>query len=259
VPVPPLKARVTDLTGTLSAEQKGELESRIAAYESRRGSQIAVLLLPTTKPEEIEQYSIRVAEAWKIGRKGVDDGLILIVAKDDRRLRIEVGYGLEGAIPDSVAKRVIDERITPRFRDGDFYGGVRDGVDQLIKLAEGEKLPPPQAPVRPARSADDAFHYVVPAIIFVIVVGGLLKAVLGRFPGSLAAGAGLGLAAGLLFGLGIAALAALIGFILAFANTGAGRGGGWSSGGVGSSGGSSSSWGGGGGGSFGGGGSSGSW
>jgi uncharacterized protein len=93
VPVPPVKARVTDLTGTLSAEQKGELESRIAAYEARRGSQIAVLMLPTTKPEEIEQYSIRVAEAWKIGRKGVDDGLILVVAKDDRRLRIEVGYG----------------------------------------------------------------------------------------------------------------------------------------------------------------------
>src|SRR6185369_15895257 len=136
---------VTDLTGTLSAGQKNELDSRIAAFESRRGSQIAVLMLPSTKPEEIEQYSIRVAEAWKIGRKKVDDGLILIVAKDDRRLRVEVGYGLEGAIPDSVAKRVIDERITPRFRAGDFYGGVRDGVDQLIKLAEGEKLPPPAA------------------------------------------------------------------------------------------------------------------
>src|SRR5271156_3318519 len=126
VPVPVLNARVTDLTGTLNAQQKSDLEARIAAYEAKRGSQIAVLLLPTTKPEEIEQYSIRVADAWKIGRKGVDDGLILIVAKDDRRVRIEIGYGLEGAIPDSVARRVIDERITPRFREGDFYGGVRD-------------------------------------------------------------------------------------------------------------------------------------
>jgi uncharacterized protein len=263
VAVPPLKARVTDLTGTLNAQQKGELEARIAAYESRRGSQIVVLLLPSTKPEEIEQYSIRVAEAWKIGRKGVDDGLILLVAKDDRRLRIEVGYGLEGAIPDSVAKRVIEEHITPRFRDGDFYGGVRDGVDQLIRLAEGEKLPPPQASARQGRSAEDAFQYIVPAIILCVVLGTILKAMLGRVPGSLATGAGLGLIAWLLFGLGIAVLAALLGFFLSFMNTGSGRGGsGWSSGGGswgGSSGGSSSSWGGGGGGGFGGGGASGRW
>lgn len=261
VPVPPLKARVTDLTGTLSAQQLGELESRIAAFEARRGSQIAVLLLPTTKPEEIEQYSIRVAEAWKVGRKKVDDGLILVVAKDDRRLRIEVGYGLEGAIPDAVAKRVIEERITPRFRDGDFYGGVRDGVDQLIRLAEGERLPPPQAAPGRQSAPDGVFDYIVPAIMFALIVGTFLKAVLGRFPGSLATGAGLGLIAWLMFGIGIAAAAVLLGFILAFVNTGAGRGGRWSSGGGswgGSSGGSSSSWGGGGGG-FGGGGSSGRW
>jgi uncharacterized protein len=260
VPVPPLKARVTDLTGTLNAQQKGELESRIAAYESRRGSQIAVLLLPTTKPEEIEQYSIRVAEAWKIGRKGVDDGLLLVVAKDDRRLRIEVGYGLEGAIPDSLAKRVIDERITPRFRDGDFYGGLRDGVDQLIKLAEGEKLPAPQAAVtRGKPSSDDWPNYIFFGIFFAAIVGGILKAILGRLPGSLAAGAGLGLIAWFMFGLGIAAVATVIGFIFAFINTGTGRGGGWSSGGGSFGGGSSSSWGGGGGGGFGGGGASGRW
>jgi uncharacterized protein len=263
VAVPPLKSRVTDLTGTLNAQQKGELESRIAAFEATRGSQIAVLLLPTTKPEEIEQYAIRVAEAWKIGRKKVDDGLILVVAKDDRRLRIEVGYGLEGRIPDSAAKRVIDERITPRFRQGDFYGGVRDGVDQLIRLAEGEKLPPPAEASRGSSSPGDAFQYVVPAIFFCVIVGTILKAMLGRLPGSLATGAGLGLLAWLIFGLGIATIAAVIGFILAFANTGTGRGGGWSSGsggswGGGSSGGSSS-WGGGGGGGFGGGGSSGRW
>ncbi|MES1146945.1 MAG: YgcG family protein, partial [Solimonas sp.] len=261
VPVPPLQARVTDLTGTLSAQQKAELEARIATFESRRGSQIAVLLLPTTKPEEIEQYSIRVAEAWKIGRKKVDDGLILVVAKDDRRLRIEVGYGLEGAIPDSMASRVIDERITPRFREGDFYGGVRDGVDQLIRLAEGEKLPPPAAaPVR-VLGGGDPFSYIVPAIMFVVIAGTIFKAMLGRVPGSLATGAGLGLVAWLLFGLGVAALAALIGFVLAFINTGSGRGGGWSSGSGGSWGGGSSggSWSGGGGGGFGGGGASGRW
>jgi len=259
VPVPPVKARVTDLTGTLSAQQKGELESRIAAYEARRGSQIAVLMLPTTKPEEIEQYSIRVAEAWKIGRKGVDDGLILVVAKDDRRLRIEVGYGLEGAIPDSVAKRVIEERITPRFRDGDFYGGVRDGVEQLIKLAEGEKLPPPAGQTR---DAGDAFQYAVPAFILCMVVGGILKAMFGRLPGSFVTSVGLGMLAWLLFGLGVALVVAVAAFILNFINTGVGRGGGWSSGSGswgGSSGGSTSSWGGGGGGSFGGGGSSGRW
>jgi uncharacterized protein len=189
----------------------------------------------------------------------VDDGLLLVVAKDDRRLRIEVGYGLEGAIPDSVAKRVIDERITPRFRDGDFYGGLRDGVEQLIKLAEGEKLPPPQETARPARSVNDALQYVVPAIIFVIVVGGILKAMLGRLPGSLAAGAGLGLIAWLLFGLGVAMFVAVVAFILNFINTGVGKGANWSSGSGGSWGGGSSSWGGGGGGGFGGGGASGRW
>jgi uncharacterized protein len=232
VPIPPLKARVTDLTGTLSAGQKAELESRIAAYEARRGSQIAVLMLPTTKPEEIEQYSIRVAEAWKIGRKGVDDGLILIVAKDDRRVRIEVGYGMEGAIPDSVSKRVIEERITPRFRDGDFYGGVRDGVDQLIRLAEGEKLPPPQAAASRGQSSPDSVsQFIVPAIMFAIIAGTFLKGMLGRFPGSLATGAGLGLIAWLMFGIAIAAAAVVIGFLLSFVNTGMGRGGGWSSGG----------------------------
>ena len=259
VPVPPVKARVTDLTGTLSAAQKSELESRIAAYETRRGSQIAVLLLPTTKPEEIEQYSIRVAEAWKIGRKKVDDGLILIVAKDDRRLRIEVGYGLEGAIPDSVAKRVIDEKITPRFRDGDFYGGVRDGVDQLIKLAEGEKLPPPQAAAPGKQSSPESWSdYLFYGIIFIAIAGGALKAMLGRVPGSLATGAGLGLVAWFMFGMGIAAVAVVVGFLLSFLNTGMGRGGGWSSGSGGSRGGGSSSgssWGGG----FGGGGASGRW
>lgn len=260
VPIPPLSARVTDLTGTLSAQQKAELESRIAAFEAKRGSQIAVLVLPTTKPEEIEQFSIRLAEAWKIGRKGVDDGVIVVVAKDDRRLRIEVGYGLEGVIPDAVAKRVIDERITPRFKEGDFHGGIRDGVDQLIRLAEGEKLPEPAARTASRGGRDPVsalFDYAVPALFFIVIAGGVLKLLLGRFAGSLATGALLGLAALLFLNVVAAIIAAVMGFLFAFANTGAGRGGGgWSS-----SGGSSSSSGGfgGGGGSFGGGGASGRW
>lgn len=256
VPIPPLSARVTDLTGTLSAQQKGELESRLAAFEAKRGSQIAVLVLPSTKPEEIEQFSIRLAEAWKVGRKGVDDGVILVVAKDDRRLRIEVGYGLEGVIPDAVARRVIEERITPRFREGDFFGGIRDGVDQLARLAEGEKLPAPA--VRSGRDPVSAlFDYAVPALFFIVIGGGILKLLLGRFAGSLATGALLGLAALAFLGAVAAAIAAVMGFLFTFANTGTGRGGGgWSS-----SGGSSSSSGGfsGGGGSFGGGGASGRW
>ena len=258
VPIPPLSARVTDLTGTLSAQQRGELESRLAAFEAKRGSQIAVLMLPSTKPEEIEQYSIRLAEAWKIGREGVDDGVIVVVAKDDRRLRIEVGYGLEGVIPDAVAKRVIDERITPRFREGDFHGGIRDGVEQLIRLAEGEKLPEPEARAASRGGRDPVsglFDYVVPALFFIVIAGGVLKLLLGRLAGSLAAGVLLGLAALLVFNLVAALVAAAMGFLFTFANTGTGRGGGWSS-----SGGSSSSGSfGGGGGSFGGGGASGRW
>jgi uncharacterized protein len=270
VPVPALKARVTDLTGTLNAQQKADLESRIAAYEARRGSQIAVLILPSTKPEEIEQYSIRVAEAWKIGRKGIDDGLLLTVAKDDRRLRIDVGYGLEGAIPDSVASRVIEERIVPRFRDGDFYGGIRDGVDQLIRLAEGEKLPAPAAPVAGREPPIGFLQFFVgnPVfLLFLAMIGGaILKAVLGRFPGSLATAAGMGLIVFALYGIAMGILAAVAAFVLTFTNTGTGSGGGRSSGGgswgggswsSGSSGGSS--WGGGGGGGFGGGGASGRW
>src|SRR5574340_907947 len=125
VAVPPLKSRVTDLTGTLSANEAVQLEQKLAAFEEKKGSQIAVLIVPTTQPETIEQYAIRVAEAWKLGRKGVDDGVLLLIAKNDRTLRIEVGYGLEGVLPDAIAKRIIDELIVPAFRQGDFAAGLR--------------------------------------------------------------------------------------------------------------------------------------
>ena len=126
--MPALSARVTDLTGTLSAEQVTALEKRLAGFEARKGAQIAVLLVPTTRPETIEQFGIRVAEKWKIGRTKVDDGVIVIVAMKDRTARLEVGYGLEGAVPDLKASRIIREIITPRFRQGDFYGGLVAGT-----------------------------------------------------------------------------------------------------------------------------------
>lgn len=259
VAVPALSARVTDLTGTLSAQQAGALEQKLAAFEAKKGSQIAILMLPSTKPEEIEQYSIRVAQAWKIGRKGTDDGVILIVAKEDRRLRIEVGYGLEGVIPDAVAKRIISETITPRFKTGDFYGGVSAGVDQLIRLIEGEKLPPPRASGAAGHVANPG-DWMIPAVFFVIVAGGLMRAVFGRFPGALATGAVGGILAWILFGLGIAILAALAAFVLTLMNSGGiGTGGrGYSSGGFGGGGGGGGGFSGGGGG-FGGGGASGRW
>lgn len=264
VAIPALKSRVTDLTGTLTPEQIGTLEQRVTAFEAQKGTQIAVLMLPSTKPEAIEQFSIRLAEAWKIGRKGTDDGLILIVAKEDRRLRIEVGYGLEGAIPDAVANRVISETITPRFKAGDFYGGVSAGVDQLIKLVEGEKLPPPAASASATGTSSDArdpFEYLVPGFFVIFIAGVVFRTLFGRFPGAIAAGALTGVVAWLLFSLGVAALVALGAFILTLVNTGRGGSGlgGFSSGtGGGSFGGGGGGFSGGGG-SFGGGGSSGSW
>src|ERR1700736_3583358 len=144
VAVPPLTGRVVDQTGTLSSGDIDRLTQTLKNLELRKGSQVAVLIVPTTQPETIEQFSIRVADAWKVGRKKIDDGAILVVAKDDRKLRIEVGYGLEGALNDVTAKRIIDEVITPKFRSGDFAGGISAGVDRIIGVINGEKLPAPE-------------------------------------------------------------------------------------------------------------------
>jgi uncharacterized protein len=138
VPIPSLTARVTDETGTLTNEQRSDLEQTLKDFEARRGMQISVLIVPTTQPETIEQYSMRVVEQWKLGRQKVDDGALLIVAKNDRSLRIEVGYGLEGALNDATSGRIIREVIVPRFRQGDFYGGIAAGVDSIILVANGE-------------------------------------------------------------------------------------------------------------------------
>src|SRR5574338_1049719 len=183
VPVPALKARVTDLTGTLSAAQRTALEERLAAFEARKGSQIAVLLVPTTQPETIEQYGIRVAEQWKLGRKGVDDGVLRLVAMKDRAVRIEVGYGLEGVLPDATANRIIDEYIVPRFKQGDFAGGISAGVDRVISVVEGEPLPAPKARARGEVSGGWQNLFIL-GFFLVFVVGGLLRAMFGRVAGS---------------------------------------------------------------------------
>ncbi len=156
VAVPPLSGRVVDQTGTLSGDDIARLTQTLRALELRKGSQVAVLIVPTTEPETIEQYSIRVAEAWKIGRKKIDDGALLVVAKNDRHLRIEVGYGLEGALTDVTTKRIIDEDITPKFKAGDFAGGVTAGVDRMIGVIDGEPLP---APVQPRQTSDVAEQF----------------------------------------------------------------------------------------------------
>ena len=260
VAVPPV-ARVTDLTATLNAAQQGALEQKLAAFEADKGSQLAVLVVPTTQPETIEQYSLRVAEAWKLGRKGVDDGLLLVVAKDDRAMRIEVGYGLEGAVPDAIARRVIAETITPRFREGDFYGGIDAGVTQLIGVASGEALPPPKRQ-RPRQTFDDLQSYLGLGLL-IYAVAHWLGRMIGEVPSSLAAG---GVFGAMLWMFGVVAGIATIGGVLLFAFSllaqlgKFGRGGGWSTGGRAFRGGGLGGGGfSGGGGSFGGGGASGRW
>jgi uncharacterized protein len=266
VAVPPLKARVTDLTGTLGADQIRTLDDRLRDFERRKGSQVAVLILPTTQPETIEQYSIRVADAWKVGRAKVDDGVILVVAKNDRKLRVEVGYGLEGAIPDAIAKRVISDVIAPHFRAGDFYGGIAAGTDALMKLIDGEPLPAPKWENEGgARSPDYGSLFV---IMLVLATGGgaILSRVLGRGVGAIGTGALAGFLAWAVSGillLGAFAAVAVFIIVLVTAASGLGRGryGGWGGGwpgGFGGFGGGGGGFGGGGGG-FGGGGASGSW
>jgi uncharacterized protein len=268
VAVPPLTGRVVDQTGTLSSDDIASLTQKLRDFEARKGSQIAVLIVPTTQPEEIEQYSIRVAEAWKIGRKKIDDGAILLVAKNDRKLRIEVGYGLEGALTDVTTRRIIDEIITPKFRNGDFAGGISEGVDRIIGVIDGEPLPAPQRQATFAGGQDRFDIMFNPVILFgVFVAGAVLRSILGRLIGSVATGGVFGVLAWLTVGsLLFSVIAALGAFAFAmFAGStvsSSGRSGGWSGGGGSFSGSSSSSDSGsfsGGGGSFGGGGASGSW
>jgi uncharacterized protein len=211
VGVPPLTVRVTDLTTTLTRAQVQALEETLKDFETRKGSQLAVLIVPTTQPETIEQYGIRVAEQWKLGRKGIDDGAILIVAKNDRTLRIEVGYGLEGVLNDATAKRIGSDTIVPRFRQGDFAGGIREGVDRMISVIEGEPLPEPAADS--TQEGSDLRHYALVALLFAFFMGGFLRSILGRLPGGLVTGGVLAYLAWLVSGaVSVALVAALIGF-----------------------------------------------
>lgn len=276
VAVPPLSGRVVDQTRTLSSGDIAALTQTLRDFETRKGSQVAVLIVPTTAPETIEQFSIRVAEAWKVGRKKVDDGAILIVAKDDRKLRIEVGYGLEGVLNDVAAKRIIDEVITPKFRSGDFAGGISAGVDRIIRVIDGESLPAPAVRQKPSSVSPENFDPLNPFLIIpVLLFGGLMRSALGRLIGSVATGGLVTLLAWYFVGSLLAAVLAgvIASIFVMFSDSitspvsgGRGRGGGWVAGGGGggswSGGGSSDGDGGGfsgGGGSFGGGGASGSW
>ena len=275
VAVPPLTGRVVDQTGTLTSGDIAALNQKLKDLETRKGSQVAILIVPTTQPETIEQYSIRVADAWKIGRKKIDDGALMVVAKNDRHLRVEVGYGLEGSLTDVTTKRIIDEEITPRFKAGDFAGGISAGIDRMIKVIDGEPLPAPQPPQWQDTGVLDESDLFNPVVLFgLFIVGAFLRTLLGRLVGAAATGGVAGLAAWLIAGsLGAALLLGGIAFVIAmFAGgfvplgaPGRGRyGGGWPGGGYsgggwgGGSGGSGGGFGGGGGG-FGGGGASGSW
>lgn len=267
--VPPL-ARVTDTTGTLSAADRQALEEKLAAFERTRGTQVAVLIVGSTQPEPISDFAQRVGDAWKIGRAEVGDGLLLVVAKDDRRVWIAVAKALEGAVPDLAAARVIREQIAPRFRQGDFAGGIGAGLDALFRLVEGEALPAPSG--EPAGAgADDPLALLAPYVIVGVLVAALLRKALG-VKGALLGGAGTGAVAGwILSSLKLGLAAGALAFFFALFGGGGGGGrvlggrrggvfvpGGWSGGG-GFSRGGGGGWSSGGGGNFGGGGAGGSW
>ena len=263
-PVPPLTSQVTDLTGTLSAGERQALDAKLRDWEARTTNQLVVLIVPTTAPESIDDYSIRVAEAWKIGQKGQDNGAIFLVAKDDKRMRIEVGYGFEGVLTDVTSRRIIGETVAPLFSQGKFAAGIDAGADRIMAVVnDGKPLPPVGKTARkPARSGSIDFGTLfIVLLVAVPIVGGILRSMLGNLGGS-TIGAGIaGAAAWFIAGsLFIAGVAAVIAFIIIIFSSAGGRGGwipmgGGGGGGFGGGGGGFS----GGGGSFGGGGASGGW
>jgi len=270
-PVPPLTSHVSDLTGSLTASQQAALDMKLAGFEARKGSQVAILIVATTQPETIEQYSIRVVDQWKLGRRKIDDGALLIVAKNDRTLRIEVGYGLEGVLTDATSNRIIDEIITPLFRQGDFYGGLNAGVDQILRVIDGEALPPPQPQWQ--RGHSRSILPLLPFLIGAALIGNMvLGSLFGRGIGSALTGGLVGLIVWLMSGvLALALFVGIAGFAFALLSglAGASRwssaAGGFGGGGFGGGGFGGISGGGfgggftGGGGGFGGGGASGRW
>jgi len=274
-PIPPLDSPVVDTTGTLDAATRQALDAQARALQQRKGSQLQVLVVPTTQPEDIAQYAVRAYEQWKLGRKGVDDGVLLLVAKDDRRVRIEVGYGLEGAIPDATAIRVISEYLTPKFRTGDYAGGITDATAVLVRIIDGEPLPAPMVEQRPQGGGGGDWLF---ALFAAFIVAQVARGIFGRAPSLLRGVVGAGAAGGVAWLISsmflVGGIGAAIGFFLGLAAAPSGRyardrgiggfggwgggglggGGGWGGGGMGGGGG----WGGGGG-MSGGGGASGSW
>jgi len=282
-PIPAYSMRVVDTVGLLQPDEKARLEQKLQAFEERKGSQVAVLIVDTTQPEEIEQYSIRVADAWKPGRKGVDDGAILVIVREDRRMRVEVGRGLEGALTDMVSNRIIDETIRPAFRAGEFGAGIEAGVDRMIGVIDGEPLPPPDP--RWSEGGRDDRGVGGGSLILIAVLAGigvillLISASLGRLPQSLSVGGILGVMA-LVFSASIvfAMMGGLFGIVMGMGQKsgrgnyysrgrrgpwdggfGGGFGGGMGGGGMGGGGFGGGGFGGGMGGGFGGGGASGGW
>lgn len=269
--VPKLARHVTDLTGTLTSQQINQLDAQLVNLEKQKGAQLVVLMVGSTQPDDFEDYSLRVAEANKLGRKGVDDGVLLLIAKNDRQVRIEVGYGLEGAIPDAAAARIIREYLAPKFRNNDYFGGIGDAVGALTLLINGEPLPPP------VRGNEVAHGPNVQGLFFLAFFALIvMRGILGRAPALVRAPLG-GLVVGgllwMLVSMGIGILGGVLGGLFMLLPSGSGRsigGGGWGGfggwggggfggglggGGFGGGGGGFS----GGGGSFGGGGASGNW
>jgi uncharacterized protein len=275
LPLPELSARVIDQTGTLDAASRAALEARLAAFEQERGAQVVVLMVATTAPEDIADYTQRLGDAWKIGRPEVGDGVLFVIAKDDRRLRIATAKTLEGAIPDLLARRIIDQVVTPAFRQGDYAGGVNAGVDQILARVRGEELPLPDAARKPSASGDLAWPDLLIFLAFAVpIVAAVLRGIFGNKLGTLMTGLGAGgLAYFLTAVFWIAVGAGLLGMVAALfmqhlpmhSGTGrGGRGGSWGGGGFGGRGGGGFGGGGGGfssggGGNFGGGGASGGW
>jgi uncharacterized protein len=261
LPVPPLSERVIDQTGTLTAVETQNLIGKLAAFEAEAGPQIVVLLVPTTQPEDIASFAQRVGETWKIGRRDVGDGLLMVVAKNDRKIWIAPAKALEGAVPDLAARRIVAEQITPRFRSGDFAGGIDAGVDQLIARIKGESLPTPSDRDRPGTPSFGfaPLELLMFAFVALPILATVLRSVFGRGLGSVAAGAaGGGIAWFVTQSLLFAGLGGVIGFVLALlgglgaaARTRTGRhGGSIGTGGFGTGGFGGGGWGGGGGGGF---------
>ena len=273
IPVPKLAARVTDLTGTLTVAEREALESKLRAFEEAKGSQIAVLLVPTIGTEVIEEFAGRVTDEWKLGRKGVDDGVLFVVAQQERKLRIHTGRGVQGTLTDALSRRIVADIVAPRFRSGDFAGGIDAGVDAIIKAIEGEQLPlpAPQSAQRKVDSLSSYSNFLILGLFLVPVVSMVLRGMFGRFFGATLTSGITGVVAWLVLGsLVVGVIAAVVAFVFTlFGGGGASRGarpGGWSGGYIPSGG----SWGGGGGlgggggfsgggGGFDGGGASGSW